>query len=193
MRFLADQDVYATTIRFLSGLGHDVVPAASLGLAQAEDAELLRVAHERGRILVTRDRDFGGLVFVQGSGPGVIYLRILPSTQASVHAELERVLTLYTDQECKRRLLLWSRDAIEFASRDRHPGRSAEARRASKHKLDVCVADSTSSSRFDARQCCGCLWARVIRGASGRRGDRGRGCGPCRSAGSSPFPHASTG
>ena len=59
MNFLADQDVYAITIGFLSGLGHDVVPVAQLGLAQAEDVELLRVAHEQGRILVTRDRDFG--------------------------------------------------------------------------------------------------------------------------------------
>ena len=25
MRFLTDQDVYAITIRFLSGLGHDVI------------------------------------------------------------------------------------------------------------------------------------------------------------------------
>jgi predicted nuclease of predicted toxin-antitoxin system len=99
MKFLADQDVWASTVRFLSGLGHDVVTAGQLGLANALDTELLRVAQEQGRIFVTRDRDFGGLVFVQGSGPGVIYLRILPATQTSVHAELERVLTLYTEQE----------------------------------------------------------------------------------------------
>ena len=99
MRFLADQDVYATTIGFLSGLGHDVVPAAQLGLAQAKDFELLRIAHEQGRIFVTRDRDFGGLVFVEGRGPGVVYLRILPSTQNAVHVELERVLTLYAEHE----------------------------------------------------------------------------------------------
>ena len=99
MNFLADHDVYGVTIRFLIGLGHDVVPVARLGLAQAEDAELLRVAHEQGRIFLTRDRDFGALVFVQGNGPGVIYLRVLPSTQDAVHAELARVLTLYGEQE----------------------------------------------------------------------------------------------
>ncbi len=66
MRFLTDQDVYAITNRFLSGLGHDVVTAAQLGLAQAEDLELLRVAQNQGRIFVTRDRDFSGLVFVLG-------------------------------------------------------------------------------------------------------------------------------
>src|SRR5437870_4848661 len=83
----------ARTVQFLSGLGHEVVPVAQLGLSRAEDADLLRVAHEQGRLLVTRDRDFGGLVFVEGAGPGVIYLRILPSPQNVVHAELERVLT----------------------------------------------------------------------------------------------------
>jgi predicted nuclease of predicted toxin-antitoxin system len=99
MKFLTDQDVYAATNRFLSGLGHDVVTATQLGLRQAADADLLQAAQAQGRILVTRDRDFGGLVFVQGGGAGVIYLRMTPSTQNPVHAELERVLTLYSEQE----------------------------------------------------------------------------------------------
>jgi predicted nuclease of predicted toxin-antitoxin system len=99
MRFLADQDVYAITIGFLKALGHDVASATQLGLAQADDAELLRIAKQQDRLLVTRDRDFGALVFIQGGGPGVIYLRILPSTQNAVHAELERLLKQYTEQE----------------------------------------------------------------------------------------------
>lgn len=66
MRFLCDHDVYAVTSGFLAQLGHDVALAADLGLAQAEDAELLRMAREDSRIFVTRDRDFGALVFVQG-------------------------------------------------------------------------------------------------------------------------------
>ena len=32
MKFLTDQDVYAVTGKFLSGLGHEVVTAAQLGL-----------------------------------------------------------------------------------------------------------------------------------------------------------------
>ncbi|MGD0897199.1 MAG: DUF5615 family PIN-like protein [Thermoguttaceae bacterium] len=99
MRFLADQDVYSATARFLVGLGHDVVTASQLGLAQAEDAALLRTAHEQRRVLLTRDRDYGGLVFVRGTDAGVIYLRLLPSTQKFVHAELERVLALYPEHD----------------------------------------------------------------------------------------------
>jgi len=36
MKFLLDHDVYASTARFLSDLGHDVVPVAKIGLLRAE-------------------------------------------------------------------------------------------------------------------------------------------------------------
>ncbi len=101
MKFLLDQDVYATTLSFLSGLGHDVIPVAQIGLAQATDEDLLKTAQDQNRIFVTRDRDFGNLVFVKGLGAGVLYLRILPSTQNSVHHELERVLKTYSEDELK--------------------------------------------------------------------------------------------
>ena len=99
MKFLLDQDVYAITARFLSGLGHDVVPVAQVGLSQADDEELLKIAQEQSRIFVTRDRDFGNLVFVKALGAGIVYLRILPSTQNAVHSELERVLKTYPEEE----------------------------------------------------------------------------------------------
>jgi predicted nuclease of predicted toxin-antitoxin system len=99
MKFLLDQDVYATTARFLLDIGRDVVLVAAIGLSRALDQEILRVAQEQKRILVTRDRDFGNLVFVRELGAGVIYLRIMPSTQNVVHAELERMLSLHTEEE----------------------------------------------------------------------------------------------
>ena len=101
MRFLLDQDVYALTARFLSGLGHDAVSVAAIGLSQAADSELLHAATAQGRILVTRDRDFGTLVFVRELGVGVIYLRIAPSTLDIIHQELQRVLGSYSEDELR--------------------------------------------------------------------------------------------
>jgi predicted nuclease of predicted toxin-antitoxin system len=98
MRFLLDQDVYAITARFLSDAGHDVVLVAQLGLSQASDEEILRVAQEQDRILITRDRDYGNLVFVRAIGYGVLYLRVLPSTISSVHNELARVIQTYSER-----------------------------------------------------------------------------------------------
>lgn len=99
MRLLTDQDVYAGTVEFVRGLGHDVATAGERGLSQAADSELLLAAHADGRVFLTRDRDYGGLVFVQELGAGVLYLRMLPSTIQAVHAELERVLGLYSEAE----------------------------------------------------------------------------------------------
>lgn len=85
MKFFTDQDVYASTVRFLRSSGHDVITAYEAGLSRSDDRELLREAGKLNRIFVTRDRDFGALVFTEKLGKGVIYLRILPSTQNAVH------------------------------------------------------------------------------------------------------------
>jgi len=99
MRLLSDHDVYGATVRFLRSAGHDIATAAELGLAQAEDDELLSAAQSQNRILLTRDRDFGSLIFVAGRQGGVIYLRMLPANQQLVHSELQAVLTQYSEAE----------------------------------------------------------------------------------------------
>jgi len=99
MRFLLDQDVFLGTARYLRLLGHDVVRTAEIGLSAESDEGVLERAHLESRIFVTRDRDFGALVFVRFLGAGVLYLRMPPSEQDAVHAELARVLSLYSETE----------------------------------------------------------------------------------------------
>lgn len=102
MRFLLDQDVYALTVRFLREQGHDVITASELGLSRAPYLDLLKTAGEQGRIFVTRDRDYGNLVFVRHAGSGVIYLRILPSDMNEVHAELKKALETHDADKLTR-------------------------------------------------------------------------------------------
>ena len=101
MKFLLDHDVYYVTCRFLVDLGLDVITVKEIGCAQTSDSDLLQEAASRNRIFVTRDRDFGSLVFVQKLGAGVIYLRIPPPVINEVHDELRRVLERYSDKELK--------------------------------------------------------------------------------------------
>lgn len=101
MKLLLDQDVYEVTARFLDGLKHDVLRVREIGMAQASDEENLKKALELGRIFVTRDRDYGNLVFVKQIRSGVLYLRILPSAINEVHAELSRVLEMYDENNLK--------------------------------------------------------------------------------------------
>ena len=101
MKLLLDQDVYEITARFLIGLGHDVVRVSEMGMARASDEENLERALELNRVFVTRDRDYGNLVFVKRIKCGVLYLRILSSSINQIHAELERVLSLYEEQDLR--------------------------------------------------------------------------------------------
>ena len=119
MRLLADQDVYAATVLYLRGLGHDVTTAAEIGMSRSEDADLLRSARAEGRVFVTRDRDYGGLVFVQSLGSGVLYLRVLPSTLVAVHASWGVCSRSMKSRTFSARLWSWSRAVIECGKRRR--------------------------------------------------------------------------
>jgi predicted nuclease of predicted toxin-antitoxin system len=77
-----------------------------MGLSRAADIDLLTIAGEQGYVFVTRDRDYGNLVFVQSAGSGVIYLRILPSTINDVHTELKKVLETYSEEELARSFIV---------------------------------------------------------------------------------------
>ena len=99
MKFLLDQDVYTSTAQYLIHLRHDIVRVAELGLSRADDEKLLKVAQQQKRLFITRDRDFGRLVFLKRLYAGVLYLRMLPSTQDAVHNELGSVLKTYDEIE----------------------------------------------------------------------------------------------
>lgn len=61
MRFLLDNDVDSGVATVLRSHGHDVVTAYEIGLAgveSAEDDELTVYATDRGRVVITHDREF---------------------------------------------------------------------------------------------------------------------------------------
>lgn len=93
MRFLIDQDVYQLTIEFIRNLGHKVIPVKDVGLASASDETILTYALSHKLILVTRDNDYGALVFLKRKKHhGVIFLQIEPLYVNIVHEELKQVL-----------------------------------------------------------------------------------------------------
>ena len=65
MRFLLDACVASRKLhKALVDLGHDVLSAWE-GYAHATDEELLALAYEESRVLVTEDKDFGELIFLR--------------------------------------------------------------------------------------------------------------------------------
>ena len=60
----------------LRNSGHDAVHTSELGLERAEDRELLLLAAEESRIVVSGDTDFGALLaMLKATLPSVILFR----------------------------------------------------------------------------------------------------------------------
>jgi predicted nuclease of predicted toxin-antitoxin system len=92
MRFLANENIPAESVRRLREAGHDVF-SISEALAGAKDPEVLARAREEGRILLTFDRDYGELIYRRGLPVplGIVYLRFVPQAPGDVADLVEQL------------------------------------------------------------------------------------------------------
>jgi predicted nuclease of predicted toxin-antitoxin system len=112
VKFLIDQDVYQLTVNYLKNLGHDVITVRELNMHSATDQELLQKARAMKRLFVTRDKDFGALVFLKKEmSTGVILLRGRPLDIDAIHSELSRLLIRYDGDELSHYFCVVERDS----------------------------------------------------------------------------------
>ncbi len=95
-KFLANENIPLTTILRLRKEGFDI---SSIGLdaPSITDREVMQIAVDENRTIITFDRDYGELIYKYGFRPpaGVIYLR-MQNYQPEEPAEL--LLKLLNDQ-----------------------------------------------------------------------------------------------
>lgn len=73
---LADESIHPEVMARLRKQGKDVCSVLDEGLGGCDDSIILRHAHQRGRVVITHDRDFGELATRAGERfTGIIYLR----------------------------------------------------------------------------------------------------------------------
>ncbi len=76
MKFLVDQNRSPALAERLRDAGHDAVHTMELGLERAEDDELLLLAREEQRVVISGDTDFGALLaLTNATSPSVILFR----------------------------------------------------------------------------------------------------------------------
>jgi len=81
MNLLADENVEAARVEWLRHSGHDVVWSTEQFPSEA-DPVVLEIAMQSSRILLTRDLDFGELVYREGRATGgIILVRIRAKNQ----------------------------------------------------------------------------------------------------------------
>lgn len=74
---LADEHIPNVSVQMLREAGHDVV-SIGIDFQSISDINIIALANEEGRTIVTCDSDFGELIFKRGvrCDTGVIYFRI---------------------------------------------------------------------------------------------------------------------
>lgn len=72
---LADENIHPEVIAFLRQEGFDVESIAEQGQFGRADADVLKQATQAGRVVLTHDSDFGGLVLLGAEFIGILYLR----------------------------------------------------------------------------------------------------------------------
>lgn len=74
--FLADENIHPGVVAFLRARGSDVLDVKEEGLEGSDDAKLMRLAVDQGRLILTHDSDFGALAVASGEPViGIVYLR----------------------------------------------------------------------------------------------------------------------
>jgi predicted nuclease of predicted toxin-antitoxin system len=93
MKLLLDQGTPRSTAALLRNVGHDAIHTAEVGLSAAEDEQLIAIAAQQERVVVTLDADFHAhLALFHAKKPSVIRIRIEGLKAADLAQLLENVL-----------------------------------------------------------------------------------------------------
>lgn len=98
MKFIADEGVDATLVMLLRSDNHDVIYFAEAETSTA-DAVILELANTQDRILITRDKDFGELVYrMKMIHSGIILARLEELKSSSRSQILFDFITSHQDE-----------------------------------------------------------------------------------------------
>jgi predicted nuclease of predicted toxin-antitoxin system len=77
MKLLLDQGLPHSAATLLCEAGINTIHVAEIGLSAADDIDILQIAREHGRVVVTLDADFHALLALSAAtSPSVIRIRI---------------------------------------------------------------------------------------------------------------------
>lgn len=119
LRLLLDQMIDEDVARELRSMGYDVLRAGELGLATADDDEILEGAIEAKHVLVTLDEHFGDWVVLPlGRHSGVIRIKTTPTTTTNILGALLPFLDEHKGRDFTNRLVSVKRSGVRWVQTD---------------------------------------------------------------------------
>jgi len=114
-RLYLDQMFRLEVAQVLQKEGYDVLRASDTGFARADDYQILQKAISENRTLITLDEHFGDWVILPLSNhPGVIRLKVHPTTSENVIKLLLPFLRLHSQAQFKNHLLILSEKRVKW-------------------------------------------------------------------------------
>ena len=96
--------------------GHDVLSALE-GHSRATDEELLALAREEQRIIITEDKDFGELAFVRGL-PHPCIVRLVEMSVADKVMAVQELIESHQDAMREGALIVLTRNRVRIRPRE---------------------------------------------------------------------------
>lgn len=94
MKFLANENIPFQSIIYLKSLKYDI-KAIGIDNPSISDKQVMNIAIEENRTILTYDSDYGELIFKYGYYPpaGVIFIRIQPNDPLETGKIMEQLLS----------------------------------------------------------------------------------------------------
>ena len=119
LKLYLDQMFQMEVAQVLREQGYDVIRASETGQERADDLQILNKAISESRILITLDEHFGDWVILPLSRPpGVIRLKVLPTTSGNVSKILVPFLSLYSQEQFRNYLVILSEKRAKWIRTD---------------------------------------------------------------------------
>jgi predicted nuclease of predicted toxin-antitoxin system len=98
LRFIADVNVEKRIVDYLLGNGYDIKWIPDFN-CEIDDEGLLKIANDEKRILITNDKDFGELTFLQRQhSVGIILIRVKGQDTLEKFALIEKLMLKYKEK-----------------------------------------------------------------------------------------------
>jgi predicted nuclease of predicted toxin-antitoxin system len=107
MRLFLDQMIDRCVADVVREAGHDVECAAQVGMAQADDLEILEYCIRQDRILVTLDGHFGDWTVAKLTvHAGVIRLKVNPTDSRNIQNTLVPFISRHSERDFRNTLAI---------------------------------------------------------------------------------------
>ena len=115
MKYLADEDFPHASYKVLVAAGFDIQHVGMLYAGQ-KDIDIVRIAQENDRTLLTFDSDYGTLAFKDGVWPkcGIIYFRMHNYTPEEPATRFLSILQADPNLEWADRVTVISRESVSY-------------------------------------------------------------------------------